>query len=131
MIQRRPHCSATVAVVPEPQVGSSTRSPTAYSPATAPTDATDSTVTGTASPLVRDVVRTVLRKEGKRVRERSALERDQDSGDQKSADHKEQRDAIDAPPEARAIAVHQKHSQEREEPKSVDLFAMIQRLHVT
>ncbi len=27
VIQRRPHCSATVAVVPEPQVGSSTRSP--------------------------------------------------------------------------------------------------------
>ena len=27
VIQRRPHCSATNAVVPEPQVGSSTRSP--------------------------------------------------------------------------------------------------------
>src|ERR1700687_4259135 len=27
VIQRRPHCSATVAVVPEPQVGSSTKSP--------------------------------------------------------------------------------------------------------
>src|SRR5690242_14734427 len=27
VIQRRPHCSATYAVVPEPQVGSSTRSP--------------------------------------------------------------------------------------------------------
>ena len=27
VIQRRPHCSATKAVVPEPQVGSSTRSP--------------------------------------------------------------------------------------------------------
>ncbi len=27
VIQRRPHCSATMAVVPEPQVGSSTRSP--------------------------------------------------------------------------------------------------------
>jgi hypothetical protein len=27
VIQRRPHCSATVAVVPEPQVGSRTRSP--------------------------------------------------------------------------------------------------------
>src|SRR5690606_1960421 len=26
-IQRRPHCSATYAVVPEPQVGSSTKSP--------------------------------------------------------------------------------------------------------
>src|SRR6185436_16800348 len=27
VIQRRPHCSATTEVVPEPQVGSSTRSP--------------------------------------------------------------------------------------------------------
>ena len=27
VIQRRPHCSATYAVVPEPQVGSRTRSP--------------------------------------------------------------------------------------------------------
>src|SRR5215207_6718904 len=27
VIQRRPHCSATVAVVPEPQVGPRTRSP--------------------------------------------------------------------------------------------------------
>src|SRR5271155_5037828 len=27
VIQRRPHCSATTAVVPEPQVGSNTRSP--------------------------------------------------------------------------------------------------------
>ena len=27
VIQRRPHCSATVAVVPEPQVGSTTKSP--------------------------------------------------------------------------------------------------------
>ena len=27
VIQRRPHCSATYAVVPEPQVGSSSRSP--------------------------------------------------------------------------------------------------------
>ena len=27
VIQRRPHCSATYAVVPEPQVGSSTKSP--------------------------------------------------------------------------------------------------------
>ena len=62
---------------------------------------------------------------------RPVLERDQDSGDQESADHKEERDAITAPPEVRDIAVHQEHRQESEEPKSIDLFAMFQRLHVS
>ena len=34
-----------------------------------------------------------------------------------------------APPEVRDIAVHQKHRKERDEPKSIDLCAMTQRLH--
>jgi len=61
---------------------------------------------------------------------RSFLERDQDAGDQKSADHEEQGDAMTPPPEPRDIAVHQEHGQEREEPKAVDLLAMFQRLLV-
>ena len=62
-------------------------------------------------------------------RARPALECDQDPGDEKSADHEEQGDAMAARPEARDIAVHQEHGQKREEPQSVDLFAMLERWH--
>ncbi len=64
-----------------------------------------------------------------RLAARPVFRRDQDSSDQESTDHEEQRDPVTAPPEVFDIAVDHEHREKGEEPKSVDLFAMLERLH--
>jgi hypothetical protein len=65
-----------------------------------------------------------------RLLARPVLEFDQDSGDKKAADNKQQRNAITAQLALRHIAMHKNHRHEREEPQSIDPFAMFHRLRV-